>query len=115
MKKTEQAAINKAVLAQKEKCYFELSKKFIDSKFWKVKNTAIYETENYYILKHYETFIACIEKDSKNGYDFLRTQQFKMKTYYGTITSNYSNTSARAISKFFKEKNASKTYRYYPI
>ena len=102
MKKTEQA-INKAVLAQKEKCYFELiSKKFIDSKSGKVKNTAIYETENYYILKHHETFIACIEKDTKIGYDFLRTQHFKMKTYYGTIISNYSATSASAISKFFK-------------
>ena len=50
----------------------------------------VWETEDYYILQSYKTFIACIEKKTDTLYDVLRTE-------YG-----YTNTSSKHIAKFRK-------------
>lgn len=48
----------------------------------------VYESDNYYILKSYNTIIACIEKETDTLVDVLRTE-------YG-----YTSTSSQHISKF---------------
>ena len=54
-------------------------------------NARVYETDNWYILESYSTLIACIEKSTDTGFDFLRY-------VYG-----YTATSAQHINKFFKD------------
>ena len=51
----------------------------------------VLETENYYVLKSYNTIIACIDKENDSLYDFLRM-------VYG-----FTSTSAQHISKFNHE------------
>ena len=51
----------------------------------------VYETKNYYILKSYETFVACIRKDDNVIIDVLRD-------VYG-----YTSTSAQHVSKFIHD------------
>lgn len=54
-------------------------------------NAEVYETDSYYILKSYATFVACIEKSTNNCFDMLR------------IVYGYTNTSARQIAKFIED------------
>ena len=56
----------------------------------------VWETEHYYILQSYNTFIACIEKETDTCYDVLRIE-------YG-----YTSTSAQHISKFRKDYGSGK-------
>lgn len=51
----------------------------------------VIETEHYYILRSYRTFVAAIAKDADVLYDFLR------------FTYGYTSTSAQHISKFEKD------------
>lgn len=51
----------------------------------------VYETDNYYLLRSYNTIVALIRKDNKQGYDVLRG-------VYG-----YTSTSAQHIAKFFSD------------
>lgn len=51
----------------------------------------VYETKHFYVLRLYNTFIACISKRTDILYDNLRKE-------YG-----YTNTSAQHISKFDKD------------
>ena len=55
-----------------------------------------------FILKSYETFVACINRDTGVGYDLLRY------VYCYTVTS------AQHISKFFNDYNAVIIIRYCP-
>lgn len=50
----------------------------------------VYETKHFYVLRSYNTFIACISKKTDVLYDNLRRE-------YG-----YTNTSGQHISKFSK-------------
>lgn len=54
-------------------------------------NAEVYESRNYYILKSYNTIIACIDKNNDILVDALRTE-------YG-----YTSTSSQHISKFEKD------------
>ena len=68
----------------------------------------VWETEEYYILQSYETFVAVIEKSTDTCYDALRY-------VYG-----YSSTSAQHIAKFRHDYGAGKwgcerELRYYYI
>ena len=63
----------------------------------------VYETERYYILESYNTFVAAIQKDTGFMVDFLRY-------VYG-----YTSTSAQHIAKFRNDYHAAKVYRYYNI
>lgn len=56
----------------------------------------VYETKHFYVLRSYNTFIACISKRTDVLYDNLRRE-------YG-----YTNTSAQHISKFSKDYGAGK-------
>lgn len=67
----------------------------------------VYETKHFYILRSYNTFIACISKKTDVLYDNLRRE-------YG-----YTSTSAQHVSKFSKDFSRgtggcekSFTYRY---
>lgn len=51
----------------------------------------VYETDNYYLLRSFETIVAVIRKDNKQGYDVLRG-------VYG-----YTARSAGQIAKFFSD------------
>ena len=51
-------------------------------------NATVYDTKNYYLLKSYNTFVACIDKNSDILYDALR------------IVYGYTASSARQIAKF---------------
>lgn len=62
----------------------------------------VYATDEYFILRSYNTIIAAIHRNSGIGYDFLRY-------VYG-----YTATSAQHISKFFNDYNAVQRLRYYP-
>ena len=63
----------------------------------------VYETEQFYILKSYNTFIAAIDKFTKCGYDVLRHEYC------------YTATSAQHISKFLHDYGAENYRRYYPV
>lgn len=59
----------------------------------------VYVSDNYIVLRSYNTFVACID-DKGNCYDFLRM-------VYG-----YTATSAQHIAKFYHDYNATKKYTY---
>lgn len=65
----------------------------------------VFETENYFVLRSYKTFIACIRKDTGDCFDVLRHE-------YG-----YTATSAQHVSKFIKDygKSGGKRYTYRDI
>ena len=60
----------------------------------------VYETDNFYILRSYNTYVACIEKATGFAADVLR------KVY------GYTATSSQHISKFFKDYFARNIYTY---
>lgn len=62
----------------------------------------VYETENYYILKSYDTFIASVNKEDGKLFDALRM-------VYG-----FTSTSAQHISKFWHDYGYGEkfTFRY---
>lgn len=63
----------------------------------------VYETTNFYVLRSYNTIIACIDKRTKFCYDFLRM-------VYG-----YTSTSCKHISKFWHDYGAVRVLRWYEV
>ena len=68
----------------------------------------VYETEHYYVLRSYNTFIACISKITGNLYDNLRRE-------YG-----YTATSSQHVNKFNKDYGVGtwgheQRYTYYEV
>ena len=57
----------------------------------------VFETDNFYLLKSYDTFIAAIDKRSNTTVDVLR------------LVYGYTSTSAQHISKFWQD------YTPYPL
>ena len=88
MKREEQLKVNALVNAEFNSAVDEWLqtpdnwKRLLSCQAW------VQETENYYILKSYNTIIACINKNSDTLFDALRTE-------YG-----YTATSAQHIAKF---------------
>ena len=88
MNKTEQEKINYLVSLNMESAIqeYKLEKpkpvRLLTCQAW------VYETKNYYLLKSYNTFIACMNKDTEDVYDALR------------IAYGYTATSAKHIAKF---------------
>lgn len=70
----------------------------------------VYETEQFYILKSYHTFVAAIDKFTKCGFDVLRHEYSDLET-----GKNYSNTSIQHIAKFLHDYGAENYRRYYPV
>ena len=95
MTKAEQAKYNKIAYEHFEEACREL-KGDIESgdvicKRLRTCQAWVYETQNYYLLKSYDTLIACIRKDNDTMCDVLRTE-------YG-----YTSTSCQHIAKFRKD------------
>ena len=103
MRKNEQIKINDVAMNMFEKAYNELpdiahsylsdagmrkagAKRLLSCSAW------VWETENFYVLQSYYTFIACIEKSTDICYDVLR------------LVYGYTSTSSQHISKFKKSK-----------
>ena len=122
MKKQIQLQINKAVENEYKKLCDELNEKDTNGYYkypWfrsgknfgkQLRSCQAYvlETEHYYVLKSYNTIIACIDKKTDTLFDFLRM-------VYG-----YTSTSAQHISKFNKDYckgkwNCEETYTYRTI
>ena len=104
MKKVLQQNINTVCLREFNKAFNECindAKVVRASKKQLRKCTAwVYETENYFLLKSYSTFIACIDKHNLVLYDVLRYE-------YG-----YTNTSAMHISKCFVDYKVTNRLTY---
>ena len=88
MKRFEQVNMNIAIENEVEKIVAEFYNGNKFGKPFRSCNAWVYETENYFILRSYNTIVAAIHKESKIMYDFLRA-------VYG-----YTATSAQHISKF---------------
>lgn len=100
MTKQEQQAFNAIAYKHFTKALQELQelREREDVKFERLRTCQawVYETENYFLLLSYRTFVACIRKDNDILYDVLRTE-------YG-----YTSTSSHHICKFAKDYSAGK-------
>ena len=85
MKKSEQKLINERCMSAYDNA---LEENIIGAKRLRTCSAIVYETENYYILRSYNTVIAVIDKALDTLYDCLR------------IVYGYTATSAQHISKF---------------
>ena len=102
MKKDLQIAMNHWVETAYEYMQDELSQSDAYYHYKKLRSCQAYvmETKNFYILRSYETIVACIRKDCLQSYDFLRM-------VYG-----YTATSAQHIAKFFRDYGDSRIAPY---
>lgn len=87
MKKEEQKAINELCKSKLAAALDELNANTKSKRLLSC-SAYVFDTEHYYILKSYDTFIACIEKSTDTLYDALR------------VVYGYTATSAKHISKF---------------
>ena len=98
MRKEEQMNINKVCETYWEDAMEEYEKEHGNIGGWnecvrlRTCNAYVYETEHYYILRSYNTFVALIVKNTDTCIDMLRQ-------VYG-----YTHTSAQHIAKFRKGK-----------
>ena len=110
MKKSEQLAINEMCLA----CLDDVNTEIMEQnglKNWKrlrFCTAEVSETDNFYVLRSYNTLVAFIDKRTDTLYDVLRF-------VYG-----YTSTSAQHIAKFrhdygYGKWGCEKEYRYYPV
>lgn len=88
MKKEEQKRINKDCEEVFNIAMEELEHNVKECTRLRTCQAYVYETSNFYVLRSYNTFIACISKGTDILYDLLRLE-------YG-----YTSTSAHHISKF---------------
>ena len=88
MKKLEQIATNTLVESVREQCMRDFFHEHSEPKQLRSCTAVVYECEHWYVLRSYDTIIACIDKNSKRCFDFLRLE-------YG-----YTSTSAQHIRKF---------------
>ena len=87
---------------QVEKAFEEMQKE-IDHHYGKrLRNCQawVYESENFYALRSYNTTVACIDKRTKICYDFL------------SLGYGYTTTSAQHIAKFCHDYGATKVLRW---
>ena len=85
MKKQEQKLINERCMIAYDNA---LEETVIDAKRLRTCKAIVYETENYYILRSYNTVVAVIDKAFDTLYDCLR------------VVYGYTATSAQHIAKF---------------
>lgn len=102
MKKSEQFEINNEVLTAlyESKIYNEFT---INKVRLNKCKAYVMETENYYLLFSYNTFVSFIDKRTNICYDILR------------LTYGYTSTSAQHIAKFRKDYGAVDTLTYRPV
>ena len=92
MKKDVQFAMNLWVENTVERLNEEINKGFFNSGIrLRSCNAYVFESENFYFLRSYNTVVACIDKTTGQKYDFLR------------LVYGYTSTSAQHIAKFFHD------------
>ena len=100
MKRAEQMDINRIAMEIFDAAVLELNNAYATSGVeWKRLRTCtaeVAETENYYILRSYNTLVACIEKSTDTLADVLR------------VVYGYTSTSAQHIAKFRHDYGAGK-------
>ena len=99
MTRTQQNEHNQQVL-QAYSLFKERNEKIIRSYRLRTCSAIVYETDNYWILQSYNTWIAIIDRNDGTLYDWLRY-------VYG-----FTATSAQHIAKFAKDYNAGMIYTY---
>ena len=122
MKKAEQIKIN-AIVEKAAEVGFDIwnSNNHGNGKQLRSMNARVYKIGNYYFLVSYETLVAFINGCSE-CFDVMRMNEFRKVTrryYFGgyydeTEYTNYSHSSARQISTFFRDygKYNSPVYTY---
>lgn len=98
MKRAEQKEINRVAMEIFDNAILELNR-IKGRAEWKRLRTCtaeVAETENYYILRSYDTLVACIEKSTDTLADVLR------------LVYGYTSTSAQHIAKFRHDYGAGK-------
>lgn len=88
MKKEEQIKVNKVCEKVFSAAMEEIRSSVKECTRLRSCQAYVYETNNFYVLRSYNTFISCISKRTDTLYDMLRHE-------YG-----YTNTSAQHIAKF---------------
>lgn len=98
MKRAEQHEINRTAMEIFDNAILELNsmKSRAEWKRLRTCTAEVAETENYYILRSYNTLVACIEKSTDTLADVLR------------LVYGYTSTSARHIAKFSHDYGAGK-------
>lgn len=92
MKKDQQVVMNEYVV----KNYSVMMDEFTEKNWYNAERlrscqACVYETENYFVLKSYDTIVAFIDKNTRQKFDILR------KVY------RYTSTSVQHIAKFFAD------------
>lgn len=104
MKKVLQQNINAVCLREFNKAFDEAidDAKVVRKTKKRLRNCTawVYETENYFLLKSFSTYIACIDKHDRVLYDVLRYEY------------EYTNTSAMHISKLCNDYNVTNRLTY---
>ena len=92
MKKDLQFAINTWVENTVDRLNEEIKNGYFNSGVrLRTCNAYVFESENFYFLRSYNTVVACVNKTTGQKYDFLR------------LVYGYTSTSAQHISKFFHD------------
>lgn len=86
----DQKKVNTVAIRQYQRAYAEYNSLPYDYKPARLRSCSakVYETPNYYLLRSYNTVVACIEKSTGICYDVLRH------------VFGFTSTSAQHISKF---------------
>lgn len=94
MKRSEQQEINRVAMEIFDNAILELNsmKSRVEWERLRTCTAEVVETENYYILRSYDTIVACIEKSTDTLADVLR------------VVYGYKATSAQHIVKFRKAR-----------
>ena len=101
MKKDQQVSMNNFVIKNYSVMMDEFTEKiWYDATRLRSCQACVYETENYFVLKSYETIVAFIDKNTRQKFDILR------KVY------GYTSTSSQHISKFFADYGDFSVSRY---
>lgn len=103
MKRNEQIEMNKIAIAAYKKAMKEYNKTSYDNigrERLRTCQAVVLETENYYFLKSYATFVAVIDKKTGVCYDVLRN------------VFGYTSTSSQHITKFKHDYDATETYTF---
>ena len=91
MKKDQQVVMNEYVVKNYSNMMNEFNENWYSSVKLRSCQACVYETENYFVLKSYDTIVAFIDKNTRQKFDILR------KVY------GYTSTSAQHITKFFSD------------
>ena len=98
MKRAEQQEINRVAMEIFDNAILELNNMNGRAEWERLRTCTaeVAETENYYILRSYNTLVACIEKSTDTLADVLR------------VVYGYTSTSAQHIAKFRHDYGAGK-------